>query len=415
MSLAISVENVSKVYRLGEIDRSQLVGDIRRWGSGLFRRDRGPAAEFASVDESVPNQFWALEDVSFQIGEGETVAVIGRNGAGKSTLLKLLSRITAPSRGCIRLNGRIASLLEVGTGFHYELTGRDNVYLSGTIMGMSRQEIRRKFDEIVEFAGLEQFIDTPVKRYSSGMLVRLAFSVAAHLEPEILILDEVLAVGDQQFHNQCIDRIKQIVHDGRTVLLVSHNMSYVRRLSTRTLWLQKGRLQEFGPTEEVINHYEAASTAMGKGLRAGLGQTRASVTSWRLVEGAANEPNVLARPGAACAFKFLARANEPLNDCRFEMRLSDIDDVAVFVADHAFKGAAAGDFALVISLPSLPLQPGQYRLEVRLFQRHEEVDRWACDPLLSVADGGLSPVRAGDGLLALDNFFEVQADRPARI
>ncbi|TSA36365.1 MAG: ATP-binding cassette domain-containing protein [Verrucomicrobiaceae bacterium] len=403
--LAISVENVSKVYRLGEIDRSQFFGDIRRWCGRMINGSRNQGS---SESDDEPNQFWALNDVSFDIKEGETIAVIGRNGAGKSTLLKLLSRITAPTRGNIRLNGRIASLLEVGTGFHYELTGRDNVYLSGTIMGMNRHEIRAKFDQIVEFAGLEQFIDTPVKRYSNGMLVRLAFSVAAHLEPEILILDEVLAVGDQQFHNQCIDRIHEIVKDGRTILLVSHNMSYVRRLSNRTLWMQKGRLLEFGPTEEVINRYEASSTAMGKGRRTGEGERRATIASWRLVEGMSGEPNVLARPGAACAFEFVIQAAEALNNCRFEMRISDPDDVPVFVAIDKFPGMPVGSIGLVVSMPSLPLHPGQYRLEARLFQRHEEVDRWTCDPLFAVADGGLSHLHPGGGLLLLDHSFQIR-------
>jgi lipopolysaccharide transport system ATP-binding protein len=408
--LALSVENVSKVYRLGEIDRSQFFGDIKRWCGGVARKCRRSGSQRGAElsAETPPDQFWALEDVSFEVKQGETIAVIGRNGAGKSTLLKLLSRITAPTRGRIRLNGRIASLLEVGTGFHYELSGRDNVYLSGTIMGMNRQEIRAKFDLIVEFAGLEQFIDTPVKRYSNGMLVRLAFSVAAHLEPEILILDEVLAVGDQQFHNQCIDRIHEIVKDGRTIMLVSHNMSYIRRLSSRTLWMQKGRLLELGPTEEVINHYEAASTTMSKGRRAGEGQRRATISSWRLIEGAAGEPNMLARPGAACAFEFLIQAGEPLRECRFEMRISDPDNVPLFVVENRFEGMKSGECALVIALPSLPLQPGQYRLEARLFQRHEEIDRWACDPLFSVADGGLAKLRTGDGLLMLDNSFEIR-------
>jgi len=331
MSLAISVENVSKVYQLGEIDRTQLIGDISRWVRGIFKKGKSASTEETSElsPECPDNQFWALKNVSFDIKEGESVALVGRNGAGKSTLLKLLSRITAPTSGSLRLNGRIASLLEVGTGFHYELTGRDNVYLSGTIMGMNRKEISKKFDTIVQFAGLEQFIDTPVKRYSSGMLVRLAFSVAAHLEPEILILDEVLAVGDQQFHNQCIDRMHEIVRDGRTIIIVSHNMSYVRRLSSRTLWLQKGGLQEYGPTEEVINNYEAASAAANIGNRHGHTQRRATIASWRFIEGAGNDTNVLARSGGPCKLEFIAQAGETLNGCSFKLRIADQDDMPI--------------------------------------------------------------------------------------
>ena len=404
-SLAISVERVSKVYRLGEITRRQLFDDVARWVRGIARkrhvnyRDLGAAAE---ESPGAKDLFWAVRDVSFDIKQGESVALIGRNGAGKSTLLKLLSRITAPTRGEIRLNGRLASMLEVGTGFHVELTGRDNVYLSGTIMGMSRHEVRDKFDDIVAFAGLEQFIDTPVKRYSSGMIVRLAFSVAAHLEPEIMILDEVLAVGDQQFHNQCIDRINEIVNQGRTILLVSHNMSYVRRLTQKTLWMQKGSLMEFGPTEEVVNRYESSSSSMAGERQGHDSGKRASVLSWRLTDGVGGEPNILARSGSSCAFEFAVHADEPLQSCRFEFTLSDFDDTPVFVASHQFSGLPAGSSSLVLELPSLPLQPGQYRLETRLYQRHEEVDVWHCDPMLVVSGHGLLG-GSGSGLLRLES------------
>lgn len=401
-SLAISVDRVSKVYRLGEIDRRQFFTDAARWMRSLSSNGA------AGAQSGSPDLFWALQDISFEVREGETVALIGRNGAGKSTLLKLLSRITAPTRGEIRLNGRLASLLEVGTGFHYELTGRDNVYLSGTIMGMKRHEIRARFHEIVEFAGLEQFIDTPVKRYSSGMLVRLAFSVAAHLEPEIFILDEVLAVGDQQFHNQCIDRIKEIVNDGRTVILVSHNMSYVRRLSQRAIWLQKGCMVQFGPTKEVVNGYEAASSSVGGQRTHHDGSQRASILSWRLVDGVGGEPNVLARSGSACAFEFALHAAETLQSCRLDVRLSDLDDTPVFSATHRLAGLPEGSSALVLELPSLPLQPGQYRLQTRLYQRHEEVDVWHCDPMLVVSGDGIPPDRSREGMINLESRVSLQ-------
>jgi len=408
--LAISVENASKVYRLGEINRSQFFGDAKRFLRALARGERAqlsdPGLE-ASETPDAPDLFWALRDVSFDIRAGETVALIGRNGAGKSTLLKLLSRITAPTRGCLRLKGRIASLLEVGTGFHFELTGRDNVYLSGTIMGMKRAEVRQKFDQIVDFSGLGQFIDTPVKRYSSGMMVRLAFSVAAHLEPEILILDEVLAVGDQQFHNQCIDRIHQIVNQGRTILLVSHSLSYIRRLSNRTIWLRKGEIVEFGPTDRVINAYEAESTVMRQSRRRDEEGKRAVFRSWRLQEGASGESNTLARPGIACSFEFRLDVAGALSGCRLEFCLSDPDEISVFSATHGFSELQTGAANLTISLPSLPLQPGRYRLEVKLLQRHEEIDHWICDPMLVVADSGLHSAGATAGLLALDSRLDV--------
>jgi len=408
-NLAIAVDQVSKVYRLGEIDRQQFFADAVWFFRKFLRGDKNGEGEESA------DYFWALRDISFDVAEGETVALIGRNGAGKSTLLKLLSRITAPTRGEIRINGRLASLLEVGTGFHYELTGRDNVYLSGTIMGMNRHEIRAKFDEIVDFSGLSQFIDTPVKRYSSGMLVRLAFSVAAHLEPEILILDEVLAVGDQQFHNQCIDRIKQLVNDGRTILLVSHNMSYVRRLSRRALWLQKGKVVEFGPTDDVVNRYEASSSVSGAERSVHDQDRRASILSWRLVDGVGGEPNVLARSGSVCSFEFTVHSDESLRQCRLEFRLADSDDTTVYVANHDFPALSAGTSGLRLSLTSLPLQPGQYRLETRLYQRHEEIDHWRCDPVLVVSGGGLLGGQPRDGLLRIDSSFRIFAAASDRL
>src|SRR5689334_12523720 len=215
MSNAIVVEKISKKYELGALQRDTMLRER------LISLLRSPFKDRSNTE----NTLWALRDVSFNIGEGEVVGIIGRNGAGKSTLLKVLSKITYPTSGRIKINGRVASLLEVGTGFHPELTGRENIFLNGAILGMSRMEIRKKFDEIVEFAEVERFLDTPVKRYSSGMYVRLAFAVAAHLEPEILVVDEVLAVGDAQFQKKCLGKMKDVSkNDGRTVLFVSHNM-----------------------------------------------------------------------------------------------------------------------------------------------------------------------------------------------
>jgi lipopolysaccharide transport system ATP-binding protein len=259
-NIAISVEDVSKVYRLGEINRRQFFGDLRRWFSHKLRSGQAfgdPAAE-AEEEPQASDIFHALRDVSFDIKEGETVALIGANGAGKSTMLKLISRITLPSTGSIRIKGRIGSLLEVGTGFHPDLTGRDNVYMNGAILGMNREEVRSKFDDIVSFSGVEKFIDTPVKRYSSGMYVRLAFSVAAFLEPEILIVDEVLSVGDAQFQERCIQRLQDVVKDGRTLLFVSHGAGLVRRVCQRAICLQGGRLVCDGPTAETLRFYEGS-------------------------------------------------------------------------------------------------------------------------------------------------------------
>ena len=255
MSVAISVHNVSKLYRLGEISRGQLLADIHRW---WMRRKAHKTTSKDYPTEAEPKErgdFWALKDISFDINQGETIGIIGANGAGKSTLLKIISRITAPTTGLVRIKGRVGSLLEVGTGFHPQLTGRDNVYLNGAILGMSRSEVKSKFDDIVGFAGLEQFIDTPVKRYSSGMYVRLAFSVAAFLEPEILIIDEVLSVGDQQFQDQCIQRIKEIINDGRTLLFVSHGAGLVREVCGRAVCLKHGAMIFDGDVDEAFAAY----------------------------------------------------------------------------------------------------------------------------------------------------------------
>ena len=249
---AISIENLSKRYTIGH---QRANGDGMR--HAIESAMRAPLAWLRSSRQKKLRQvdFWALKDVSFQIKQGEVVGIIGRNGAGKSTLLKILSRITVPTEGRIRIDGRIASLLEVGTGFHQELTGRENIFLNGAILGMTRAEIIRKFDEIVEFSGIEEFLDTPVKRYSSGMYVRLAFAVAAHLEPEILIVDEVLAVGDAAFQKKCLGKMASFAQSGRTVLFVSHNMEAIRTLCQRGIWLKDGRLHKDGKADEIVEDY----------------------------------------------------------------------------------------------------------------------------------------------------------------
>jgi lipopolysaccharide transport system ATP-binding protein len=248
----ISIENLGKRYTIG---RNAAKGDGLR--HAIEKAMRAPLAWLRSRWQKDLKEvdFWALKDISIEIKRGEVVGIIGRNGAGKSTLLKLLSRITVPTEGRIRIDGRIASLLEVGTGFHPELTGRENIYLNGAILGMTRAEIIRKFDEIVEFSEIAEFLDTPVKRYSSGMYVRLAFSVAAHLDPEILIVDEVLAVGDTSFQKKCLAKIRSFAESGRTVLYVSHNLDTMRNLCKRLIWIKNGRLHQDGPLEEVVESY----------------------------------------------------------------------------------------------------------------------------------------------------------------
>ena len=265
MGNAIKVEHVYKEYRLGAIGGGTLKGDLQSWWARV-RRQEDPNLRIDETDSRhrKNERFLALKDVSFTAKEGEAIGIIGHNGAGKSTMLKLISRVTAPTAGTISYNGRIASMLEVGTGFHPEMTGRENIYMNGAILGMTKAEISRKLDEIIEFAEMRQFIDTPVKRYSSGMYVKLAFSVAAHLTSEIMIMDEVLAVGDMAFQRKCLDRMRLAAdEEGRTVLYVSHNMSTIRRLCDRCIVLQKGKIIFDGAPEKAIAAY--MDSGMGQG------------------------------------------------------------------------------------------------------------------------------------------------------
>jgi lipopolysaccharide transport system ATP-binding protein len=256
MTTVISVENLSKTYRLGQIGTGTFSRDLEVWWAKM-RGKPNPMLRIGEKDHGNRDgeELWALKDVSFTVQQGEVLGIIGRNGAGKSTLLKILSRVTAPTSGRIRVKGRIASLLEVGTGFHPELTGRENIFLNGAILGMKRDEITRKFDEIVDFAEVEKFIDTPVKRYSSGMYVRLAFAVAAHLEPEILVVDEVLAVGDAAFQKKCLGKMGDVAKEGRTVLFVSHNMAAITMLCNLCLLIHNGKMGEYGKTSTVVHSY----------------------------------------------------------------------------------------------------------------------------------------------------------------
>ena len=251
----ISVQHIAKRYRTGSITRKTFRDELRyNWYKWTGRR---PEEHMGKLGRTVNPDFWALKDVSFDVAQGEVVGILGRNGAGKSTLLKILGRITEPTQGQAVVTGRVASLLEVGTGFHPELTGRENVYMNGTILGMKKREIDAKFDEIVAFSEIEKFIDTPVKRYSSGMYVRLAFSVAAHLEPEILLVDEVLAVGDAAFQKKCLGKMGEVAQAGRTILFVSHNMAAVKSLCGRGVCVENGRVSAPMPVDEAVEHYLA--------------------------------------------------------------------------------------------------------------------------------------------------------------
>jgi lipopolysaccharide transport system ATP-binding protein len=366
----ISVEGLGKRYRIQHQQAREpyvaLRDVIAQKVAAPLRRLRGRPAPPAESAED----FWALKDVSFAVKPGEVLGIIGRNGAGKSTLLKVLSRITEPTTGRVVLRGRAASLLEVGTGFHPELSGRDNIFLNGAILGMSRAEIVRKFDEIVAFAGTERFLDTPVKRYSSGMYVRLAFAVAAHLEPEILIIDEVLAVGDAEFQRKCLGKMGEIAQGGRTVLFVSHQLPTVENLCESALLLEQGTVKMQGAVGDVIAAYAADASASGVSLfersdRRGTGVLRFSevrvlsedgerVGALVCGESAVFEMRVRNPSGAALRSVHISVGIENLASQR-------VTTWSTSYAGGDFASAPAGDFAVRVRLPRLALMPGSYK------------------------------------------------------
>ncbi|MDX2217291.1 MAG: ABC transporter ATP-binding protein [Oculatellaceae cyanobacterium bins.114] len=367
----VQVDNLSKRYYLGQSsERYHSFRDaIARQAKSLlnpFRRKSKTARR---------DEFWALKEVSFAIQPGDRVGIVGRNGAGKSTLLKILSQITEPTSGEVRIRGRVASLLEVGTGFHPELTGRENIFLNGAILGMSQAEIRRKFDEIVAFAEVESFLDTPVKRYSSGMYVRLAFAVAAHLEPEILIVDEVLAVGDAQFQSKCLGKMQDVAHSGRTVLFVSHNMAAVRQLCTSALLMQRGELVMTGSAEQIVNRY--LSTAQDESAQLGqVSQYGIELVDMTLqdAEGCITRSPIFDRD---YTLKLQFHAHSPLSDCGVVVRVHDAVGTLVSSICSTEEGIAPfplkGDRQMMFDLPRMPLFPGQYRVSVFVYRSNDPI------------------------------------------
>jgi lipopolysaccharide transport system ATP-binding protein len=356
-SASIQVDHLSKRFQLGEGNRG--AGNVREAITGgiakLIRNLRQTAAR--EPKKSSPTELWALKDVSFSVGRGEAVGIIGRNGAGKSTLLKILSRITPPTSGEVILNGRVGSLLEVGTGFHPELTGRENVFLNGAIIGMSRREVAKKFEAIVDFSEIRDFIDTPVKRYSSGMYVRLAFAVAAHLEPDILLLDEVLAVGDLAFQRKCMEHAKRLAARGVTLLLVSHNMFAIKSMCPRAVYLAKGQMVIDGPTEQVTRHYEQDS--------------RLQMTAWAEAT-IGNDPE-------KCPIRFL------------DMEVLDMEGDTTALVNHGQR--------MKIRLHYRALRPVvEPNFTVALVRGSDEV---ACCCYTTATDGFSTGVVEGDGMIEL--------------
>ena len=365
---------------------------------------KSPLAALRKKEET----FWALKDVSLHVNEGEVLGLIGRNGAGKTTLLKILSRITKPTTGWAEIHGRVGSLLEVGTGFHPELTGRENTFLSGAILGMKKQEIVRKFDEIVAFAELEKFIDTPVKHYSSGMYVRLAFAVAAHLEPEILLVDEVLAVGDINFQKKCLGKMGDVARAGRTVVLVSHQLNQIRRLCHRVVWVDGGMVRLSGPAAEVVGSYEANARADDPGGEVRPEQGRAQFLRWELQGANRGQPNVLDWDGEV-RLKFTARVSQRVAGIHHGVALYNQSREVVWA--NAVEGLdfEPGLHELTCTLPSLPLRPGVYQWRVSFYEKGEAIDDWDCTPPMFVSTQPLTHKQdAFAGILNIPSNFEVR-------
>lgn len=370
--IAIQAEGVGKCYLVGhhdaERERYTALRDVMARGArNLARTTRDMLRGRPVVQGDSVEEFWALRDISFEIRQGDRVGIIGRNGAGKSTLLKVLSRITEPTRGQIKIRGRVASLLEVGTGFHPELSGRENVFLNGAILGMTRREIQRKFDEIVEFAEVEKFLDTPVKRYSSGMYVRLAFSVAAHLEPEILIVDEVLAVGDAQFQKKCLGKMEDVGKDGRTVIFVSHNMAAIRQLCSTAILLRGGQLLSQCDSESAVARYmeQGVERAGHKLWAQGLG-TELKLLSVTLVDSSGEvKSNFTSHGDIHIVMRY--RVESAVEGAQVAFVLSTVDGVAVLTSqDGDAPGASArkepGEYSARATLPRDFLNEGDYFL-----------------------------------------------------
>jgi lipopolysaccharide transport system ATP-binding protein len=415
----ISIENITKKYKLGQPGSSGdgLRHSLERGVRSLF----SPQTLFASKKAKETNEFLALQDVSFQVKTGEVLGIIGRNGAGKSTLLKVLSRITPPTSGKIRVRGRIASLLEVGTGFHPELTGRENIFLNGAILGMSRTEVKSKFDEIVAFAEIEKFLDTPVKRYSSGMYVRLAFAVAAHLEPEILVIDEVLAVGDVQFQKKCLGRMNHVARtDGRTVLFVSHNMGAVNTLCSKAVLLRSGQVQAIGPTAEIAMQYLSTSglSAREISLTNKANKNPAITVIGGHLENKATGSSEFAH-GDDLAVTLKIQVNEPIT-YGVEFFLKDGLGVPIgFCPSDIQNGlsftAEPGIFIHHCTLSAIPLAEGRYSLDIMiskpLVTAHEEIESaFIFDVESSVFPGTVRRISQQNGYGAL--VLKVAFDQP---
>lgn len=377
MSIILKAENISKQYRLGKVGTGTLGDDINRWWH-LMRGKEDPYIKVGGLNDrrekANEDYVWALNDINFEVKQGEVLGIIGENGAGKSTLLKILSRVTSPTTGSIRAKGKIASLLEVGTGFHGELSGRENIFMNGAVLGMTKTEIKNKLDEIIAFSGCEKYIDTPVKRYSSGMTVRLGFAVAAHLEPEILVVDEVLAVGDAEFQKKAIGKMQDLsAGEGRTVLFVSHNMSSVKRLCTRSIVLENGNIDFEGDVQECTDHYlskgRAKSLLLPKDRIDRIGSGKLKIKTLRFIDNNRNQVlSILSGDELNVEIKVEIFEKIIFSKLIISVGFQDMDGntILLFSSDEV-----GGDFSNMgisrqfsLRIPKLNLRGGEYSLRV---------------------------------------------------
>jgi lipopolysaccharide transport system ATP-binding protein len=398
MPLIIKVENLGKKYTISHQQREEysslrdvITNGFRSLSKSLFSTFTPHPSPLSTSED-----FWALKDVSFEVKQGDRIGIIGRNGAGKSTLLKILSRIAEPTTGKIRIKGRVASLLEVGTGFHPELSGRENIFLNGAILGMRREEIRRKFDEIVDFAEVEKFLDTPVKRYSSGMYVRLAFAVAAHLEPEILIVDEVLAVGDAQFQKKCLGKMEEVGSEGRTVLFVSHNMAAIENLCSRAVVLDQGLVRFVGTQTAAISEYQRSFTVNQVSLtdrtdRNGTGEVLIVGIEFQDLEGQTID-GVVCGQDFDIRFHFITRPGFSSNRVIASFMVKTQLDVPVFLHHNRMTGTEFGELpdqgVFVCRIHKIPLTPSVYRIGFSIMLDNNYLD--------SISEAAELTVIAGD-------------------
>jgi lipopolysaccharide transport system ATP-binding protein len=417
--VAIEINELSKLYRLGLKEKrhdslgSGIISYIKsplknyRYYKSLYKFDKTETdINNHGAENNYSNTIWALKNVSFKVERGTVMGVIGGNGAGKSTLLKILSRITDPTFGRAKIRGRVSSLLEVGTGFHKELTGRDNVYLNGCILGMRKKEIDLKFDEIVEFSGIEKFIDTPVKRYSSGMSVRLAFSVAAHLEPEVLLIDEVLAVGDAAFQRQCIGKMNSVASEGRTILFVSHNMGAITNLCDQTLWLDKGQVKSVDESSKIVASYlseKAEVQATWENPKDPSSDQEVSIRSVYLLSNS-GEPSSVLNFRESCSFVFIYEVIRPIKDLSVSIQITNSQGILIYetidtdMQEYRNKVRESGKYSARCYLDDSLLKPDNYYVSVVLFiERIKIIERQNNILSFAVSEAGydLNPGRKG--------------------